>query len=199
MKMQDLVYQQFQKEGMENVDWCLYDYMTTSASTTQTLKFFQNSSSVGKTRSNMPIAGQLPDPQAFLVTGIECIVYNLDGASFETTIGGTDVIYPINSMLAKSHMDINIAPKTMFESHMRSFYSQVDQIAVASATDQSAAGINTAFFKRSYKFQVPLLILPQRHFELNMTLTTPAEGGGYTAANTVIMWQLKGLLRRNSN
>lgn len=197
--MAELVYSQFQKEGMENVDWMLYDYMPTTASATQTLKFFQNSSSVGRARTNMVVAGQLPDPQAFLVTGMECLIFNLDGKPFEGTVGGTDVIYPVNTIFSKGYMDLVVSPKTVFESHMRAFYSQVDAIATASATDTQSGAINNMLFRKSYRFQIPILILPQRHFELNMTVTTPAETGGYTSANSMIMWIMRGLLRRNSN
>jgi hypothetical protein len=198
--MADLVYSQFKAEGMENIDWMLYDSAFTAVSSTQTLKFFQNSSSAGKSRTNMTVAGQLPDPQAFLCTGVDCLIYNVDGAPMYTGGNTAPGIYPVNALLSKAYMKINVSPKDMFETHMREFYSPVDVAAVSSATPTSVAGtINGMLFRKGYKFQIPIMILPQRHFELEMTLTTPADGLGYTAANTLIMWVMKGLLRRNSN
>lgn len=106
--MAELVYSQFQKEGMENIDYVLYDQMKVSAGAQQTVKFFQNSSNSGKSTTNMTIGGQLPEPQAFLITSMECQIFNLDGKPFEGTIGGTDVIYPVNSLLSKAHIELNV-------------------------------------------------------------------------------------------
>lgn len=197
--MSEMVYSQFQKEGYENVQMDLYDSMLTIAGATQTIKFFQNNSSTGKTRTNMQSGGQLPDPQAFLITGLECHVFNLDGTPFTETGAGTAVVYPLNALMSKAYMKIQVDPKTMYETHMRTMYSQVDNGLHNSATPNQITNIGGMLFKKSLKLQIPIMILPQRHFEIEMTLTTPAEAGGYTASNTLIMWVLKGILRRNSN
>ena len=197
--MADMVYNQFQKEGMENVDWTLYDSMFTTAGSTQTLKFFQNSTSLGKARTNMTVAGQLSDPQAFLITSIDCIMFNKDGSPFTETGAGTAVVYPLNTIMAQMYFRIHVSPKDLFESHGRLLYSQVDNGISTSSSGTQTTNINNVFFKRSYRFQVPIIILPQRHFELEATFTTPAEAGGYTAANTLMLWLFRGILRRNSN
>lgn len=197
--MKDLVFQQFAQEGYETVDWTLYDSLFTTAGAVQTLDFFQNSSNIGKARSNMERAGSLPEPQAFLITSMEVHIFNADGKPFYLEGAATPQVYPINAIMAKGSMSFNVSPKTMFESHMRMFAEQVDTIQ-DNGTDHKATGaIGSTMFRRIYKLRTPIIILPQRQFSLKMNITTPAEGQGYTAANTLIMWNLNGMLRRNSN
>ena len=197
--MRDVVMNQFAQEGFETIDWTLYDSLFTTASATQTLDFFQNSSNTGKARTNMDRGGSLPEPQAFLMTSMEVHVFNANGAPFYIEGAATPQVHPLNVLFSKASMQFSIAPKIMFETHLRSFTEQIDTIQ-DNGTDHKATGvIGGNNFRRIYKFRTPILILPQRQFSLKMSLTTPAEAQGYTAANTLIMWTLNGMLRRNSN
>lgn len=188
------------KEGEEVLDWMLYDSLFTTANTAQQLIFFQNTlGAVGRNRTNMKNAGMLPSPQKFVVNQIMFKFFNVTGASFTATSAGAGaaVIYPINAMISRANFDVVLEPATVYEGHLSSMYEQLNYLMDAPASLLGTALSPTAFYYKTLKLRYPIIIDSNRSFAVRLNITTPAEAGGYTAANTLIMVYMMGDMLRN--
>jgi hypothetical protein len=197
---QNILENQFNNEGRENLDWILYDSLFTVASATQTLTFFQNTvGGVGRGRTNMKNAGMLPSPQAMLVTEIGLRFMNNNGTCFFShgAGAGAAVQLPLDIMIATGFFDIIVEPRTEYEGHLMQFRQTSEQVldtpAALATVQNTPMGMNL----QSIKLKKPIVLGPNRAFSLRLTLTTPAAAGGYVAANTLVYFIFKGILRRN--
>ena len=195
-----LLQNQAAAEGRENLDWILYDSLLTTAGATQQLTFFQNTvGGVGRERTNLKNAGMLPAPQSFFITKLCCKIFNLSGNSFFTAGAGAGAAteYPLNAFFSQGHFDFVLDPRTEYEGHMMQLNEQINRVNDSTAALLTAAALPGSFTYSTLSFNKPIIVAANRAFSLRMTVTTPAVGGGYLAADTVIMWFLKGVLRRN--
>ncbi len=199
---QNILSNQFNNEGRENLDWILYDSLYTVASTNQTLTFFQNTiGGVGRSRTNMKNAGMLPSPQAMLITEISLRIFNSDGTSmWSSGVAGMTAIVPnpIEIMIATGFFDIIVEPRTEYEGHLMQFRQAQEHVVDTAATGGAQAAVPGAGNLQSIKLKKPIVIGSNRAFSLRCQLTTPAAGNGYSPAVTLIYFILKGILRRNS-
>lgn len=196
---QQLKRRQLSMENMETIDWILYDSLYMTASATQTLTFFQNTvGSVGRSRTNMKNAGSLPDPQTFFVEEIGVKLYNDDGTAFVLSKPATEVIYPPNIIFANMFFDFVVDPNVVFEGHGMQFREQQDAVNDGAATTLTQGALQTAMNLRVMKLKKPIMILPQRSFSVQMTVTTGAAAGGFVAAHTRLSVWLKGQKNRNA-
>lgn len=199
---QNILENQFNNEGRENLDWILYDSLFTVANVNQTLTFFQNTvGGVGRGRTNMKNAGMLPSPQAMLVTEISLRIFNNNGTSvWSSGVAGMAAIVPnpLEIMIATGFFDIIVEPRTEYEGHLMQFRQAQEHVVDTAAVGGAQAGIPGAGNLQSIKLKKPIVIGPNRAFSLRCQLTTPAAANGYVAANTLIYFIFKGVLRRNS-
>lgn len=197
---QNILENQFNNEGRENLDWILYDSLFTVASAAQTLTFFQNTvGGVGRGRTNMKNAGMLPSPQAMLVTEIGLRIMNNNGTPFfqHAAGAGAAVNLPLDIMIATGFFDIIVEPRTEYEGHLMQFKQTTEQVIDTPAALATVQGSPSSVNLQSLKLKKPIVLGPNRAFSLRLTLTTPAASGGYVAANTLIYFIFKGILRRN--
>jgi hypothetical protein len=192
------IMNQFQAEGFETLDWILYDSLLTTASATQNLTFFQNTiGTVGRARTNMKSAGVLPQPQAMLIHEISYKIFNQDGTAFFMAGGAAPSVYPPNFINSRGFFDVVVSPSVEYEGHLMQFREQQDYVNDTAAT-LGVATMPGAMNLRTLKLKKPIVLLPQRSFSLNLTVTTPAAAQGYVAAQSLIMFFLKGVMRRNA-
>lgn len=196
-QMQSAVNRSFANERGEMVAWTLFDSLATVASTTQTLKFFQQSIATGENRTNMQSAGQLPKPKSFLATELGVKVVNLDGTPFFMDGNATPSIYPLNAIFAKMTGQINVDPSDAFNFHAMNYYNQLDVINDGAATSIGVAGVRSGPADIRIPLKIPIILGSNRAFNVTLKVTTPAEARGYTAANSYIYVFLKGFLKRN--
>lgn len=197
----NLLENQFNMEGRENLDWILYDSLFTVANAAQTLTFFQNTvGAVSRARTNMKNAGMLPSPQAMLITEIMFRVMNSNGIPFSASGAGAGsaVSNPIDIMVATGFFDIIVEPRTEYEGHLMQFRQTQEWMYETTANLLARQTNPTAGYLQSLKLKKPIIIGPNRAFSLRLQVTTPTAGGGYSATNTLLYFALKGVLRRNS-
>lgn len=193
-----LIKQQLEKEGRRSVDWILYDSMFTTASATQTLRFFQNTiGSAGQYRTNMKTQGMLNAPQSMVVREIGCYATNADGKPFSVTANSANAI-ALNALFSKLYFDFRIEPQSMYEGVGFEFFNAVNTVQDGATTSLGTNVFPVTQPFKTIKLMQPIIIPANRNFSVNLTLTTPAEGGGYTAANTLIYFYFKGLLYGNA-
>jgi hypothetical protein len=111
---------------------------------------------------------------------------------------GAAVQNPIDIMIATGFFDIIIEPRTEYEGHLMQFRQAQEHVVDTAAVGGAQAGIPGAGNLQSIKLKKPIVIGPNRAFSVRLQLTTPAAGNGYVAANTLIYFIFKGVLRRNS-
>jgi hypothetical protein len=193
-----MLERQMQGEGRENIDWMIYDSLLTTAGATQQLIFFQNAlGTVGKVRTNMQQAGQLPNPKTMFVTEIACKIVNLTGAPVFFSGGAAPTIHPFNVIFNSMFFEVRLDPATLYEGHGIDFFDQINYMNdTAAVLGVSTSPTNNTL--RSIKLKKPIIIPSTRSFSLVAQITTPAAAQGYLAANTAIYFQLKGVMRRNS-
>jgi hypothetical protein len=189
---------QLKGEGRENLDWILYDSLLTTASATQQLIFFQNAlGTVGKARTNMQQAGQLPNPKTMFVTEIGCKVVNLNGTPLFFAGGAGPTIHFSNVLFNSMFFELRLDPATLYEGHGTEFWDQINYMNDTAAT-LGVAALPANNNLKTIKLKKPIIIPSTRSFSLVAQLTTPAAAVGYTAANTAIYFYLKGVMRRNN-
>jgi hypothetical protein len=188
---------QMKGESREVIDWLFYDSVLTTVSVNQTLTLFQNTiGTAGIARTNMKAAGQLPSPQSFLVTEIGMKLFNTAGTPMFFAGGAAPTIHPANVIFGGMTWKIKVEPSTEYEGHGSQFWSELDYMNDTGTT----LGVQTypqEGFK-SVKLKVPLLLISNRAFSVEVNFTAPAAAQGYTAAGTPLYCFLKGILRRNS-
>jgi len=186
-------------EGREMIDWIFYDSLTHTASVRQELVFFQNTiGTVGRIRTNMKSAGQLPNPQSFAVIELGFRVLNPIGTSLHMAGGAAPVVHPVNAIMNQATIDFKLEPSTDYETHGLEVWEQVDYMNDTNAT----LGVDTASYCHAgfkpIRFKAPILIPSSRAFSVSLSFTAPADAGGLVAGTTKIYCYIKGLLRRNA-
>jgi len=197
------ILSEFQNEAYQTVDAVLYDSLfLATASAQNVLTFFQNTIgnvTGGRIRTNMKASGTLPSPQAMLVTEIGYKLLNTDGTSFYMGGNATaPVAYPPNVIAAKGFWDFVVTPSTEYEGHLSQFREQVDFMNDGASTSLGTAPFPNAMNTRVLKLKEPIVLLPNRSFSLNCTVTTPAAAAGYSTTASLMYWYLKGRIRRNA-
>lgn len=187
-------------EQFEYRDWFLYDTMFSVVSATQILRFFQqNGGTVGRAITNMTGNGQLPAPEIFFATELMFCMFNTTGVPFVMTYtggaGGGAAVCQYEQILSSMFFDLRIEPSVEFQGHGRMLRDQ-QNVAIDVAAAAVSGGPTNNLIAKVLKFKTPLTILPNRSFSLDMTVTTPAAGGGYAAATTAFFWGLRGVKRR---
>lgn len=197
-KVKGLIKDQLEKEGRRSVDWILYDSNYTKANETQTIRFFQNTiGSSGQYRTNMKTQGMLNAPQSMVVKELGCFALNTDGKPFIVTANSASAI-ALNALFSKLYFDFRIEPQSMYEGAGFEFYNAVNTVRDGATTSLGTNVFPVTQNFKTIKLMQPIIIAPNRNFSVNITLTAPVEGDGYTASNTLIYFYLKGLMYGNA-
>lgn len=188
-------------EQFEYRDWFIYDTMFSVVSSTQTLRFFQqNGGTVGRALTNMTGNGQLPAPEVFFVHELVFSAFNTGGVPFVMTYtggaGGGAAVCQIEQIYSSMFFDFRIEPSVEFQGHGRLLRDQ-QNVAIDVAAAAVSGGPTNVLQAKVLKLKTPIIIFPNRSFSLDMTITTPAAGGGYAAATSAFFWGLRGIKRRS--
>ncbi|MES9901026.1 MAG: hypothetical protein ABW148_18670 [Sedimenticola sp.] len=179
----------------EGIRQTLYDSATYDASAGHTqLQFFQvPQGQGGKTiaDTNMKAAGQLPQPQHFLVESIEIHYFPGVLPVIDTlTLGASEFTNDMYTLLKSGSLDFFIGsksyleeapigrfpPKTKMESHFGVHFTQ------ASAADQQITMDYGAWVGRPYYLDPPVLLVPNQNWNVNLNwpaaVTLPSDADG---------------------
>lgn len=192
------IIREFENEGMEVIDWTLYDsQFIATASGVNNLIFFQQTVGQvagGRQRTNMKNSGQLPAPENFLIEEIWFQFVNASGLALQ--FDATNHDHPVNVFIAKGFFDFKREPATFLEGHFTELFSQMgEQTFDAVAPASVVAGVNSVWGK--LYLRKPIILGTARHFEMSAQLTAPAAGDGYSASDTLLYCYLRGRKRRN--
>jgi len=192
----NLLRNQLTGERPETLDAVLYDSVLTVVSVTQTLRLFQNNiGAVGINRTNMKNSGSLPGSHNFFVTAIKMYLRNLAGTPFFFAGGAAPTIHPANVIFGSLSFNFVLDPISQYEGTGEQFWDQKDYINDTGTTLGIESNPKSGF--KTLRFNNPVVIPANRAFWIDVTLTTPAAGLGYTAAGTPLYCALYGFLRRN--
>ncbi len=193
----------------EGIRQSFYDY-TTYANAGQTqLQFFQvprGQSSKTAADTNMTSAGQLPQPQHFLVESIEIkffpgILPGLEGAAAPTETEFSNDVYTVGksgslnffigskTYLEEAPID-RFPPKTKQNGYAAVHFTQ------ATAADQQLTVDYAAMTGRPYYLDPPVLLVPNQNF--SVSLNWPAVVALPSGADARIGVILDGILYRQS-
>lgn len=185
-------------EQRELMDWMLYDsYLLATASANQTITLFQNTvGGVGIARTNMQSAGMLPSPKSFIITGISMFLLNSDGTPFFFAGGAGPSVHPANVIFNQMTWKLKVDPSTDYEGHGSEFWDSPDYMNDTVAV-LGVAPVSPMKKWKTINFKAPVLLAANRSFNVEVNLTTPAAGTGYSITKTLLYCKLNGLLRRN--
>jgi hypothetical protein len=194
-----MIKKQLDSEGREVLGWIFYDSLTMVASSVNNLTFFQQTIGiVGRNRTNMKSAGSLPNPQSFLATKIGFKLVNPAGAPFFFDGGASPTVPSLWAIFNQMSFDVKVDPSNEYEgSGPLQMVKSPFYMNNGAATSLGQAILPEQIYTE-VKFAQPIMITSNRAFSVNVTLTTPAAGTGYTAATTLLYCYMTGVLRRNS-
>lgn len=196
----------------EGIRQTLYDSATYAAAGQTELQFFQTprgQSSKTLADTNMTSAGQLPQPQHFLVESIELLLFpGVDIGTLGTTLAATEFANDMYSVAKSGSLDFFIGsksylgeaplgrfpPKTKLGVHA-AHGIQRKQATAANAEDQVSSEY-ACWAGRPYYLDPPVLLVPNQNF--NITLTWPAAVALPSTANAKIFVVMDGVLYRQS-
>ena len=180
-------------ESGEWLDWVIYSSVVCGAANTQTtLNFFQDSiASVGRAKTNMETPAQLNSNKTFLITAIEALIFNRDGAPFRSD---NSIAYGPNEMFATLCGELKINQVTQLELHGWMFRNPMERVDAVTTVGAGSIG---AIISKPFKLKAPIQIDPQTNFIVSTPiLTAAATTGGYSATVTEIMFMFRGLMKR---
>lgn len=211
--LQDLMQYDVNRRGQyEGIRQSLFDITTYALAGQTSLQFFQvPRGQGGKTiaDTNMQSAGQLPQPQHFLVQSIEILLFpGVLPTTKLTTVAETEFANDVYTVSKSGSLDFFIGSKSYLEEAPLGRFPPKTRLAVesshaivqlqASAADAElqvstdyAAGIG-----RPYFLDPPVLLVPNQNF--NVTLNWPAVVALPSGADARIGVVLDGILYRQS-
>lgn len=192
----------------EGIRQSFYDFTTYANAGQTSLQFFQipkGQSSKTIADTNMTSAGQLPQPQHFLVESIEIRFYpgvlpvledtTLTESEFTNDVytvsksGSLDFFIGSKTYLEEAPLD-RFPPKTKLQANFAVEFTQ------AVAADQQHTMDYAAFVGRPYYLDPPVLLVPNQNF--NVTLSWPTVVALPSGADARIGVTLDGILYRQS-
>lgn len=197
MKANQLINNERRGERRELVEASLFSGKTTTVSTANSLVYFQdNAGSVGRHLTNLEQGGIIPASMNFICLEAMFRVFNLDGTSLFYDFAGTPVINPFNVMVAKGTFKLFKESDEVYSGHLAEMFSAMHLVNSGASTSLGVNGWTIGKSSGRLRFKTPITFLAGRPFRLELNVTTPAASGGYAAANTVLMWILKGKMER---
>jgi len=211
--LSDLMQYDVNRRGQyEGIRQSLYDFTTYANAGQTSLQFFQvPQGQGGKTiaDTNMNSAGQLPQPQHFLVESIELYLFpGVLPGTIVTTAAETEFANDVYSVAKSGSLDFFIGsksylqeaplgrfpPKTRLQVNAAHALTELQAVAADSEIQVSteyAAGIG-----RPYYLDPPVLLVPNQNF--NLTLSWPAAVALPSGVDARIGVVLDGILYRQS-
>lgn len=192
----------------EGIRQSLYDSATYVTAGQTQLQFFQipqGQSSKTIADTNMKAAGQLPQPQHFLVESIELYVYpGVLPVIEDTTIAESEFTNDMYTIAKSGSLDFFIGsksyleeaplnrfpPKTKLEARFATHFTQ------AVAADQQIQMDYAAWVGRPYYLDPPVLLVPNQNWNVN--LSWPTVVATPSGADAKIFVVLDGILYRQS-
>jgi hypothetical protein len=192
----------------EGIRQTFYDTTTYAAAGQTQLQFFQTpKGQLGKTvaDTNMTVAGQLPQPQHFLVESIEILLF--PGGDISTLGDATAASQFANDMydVAKSgSLNFFIGSKTYLEEAPLGRFPPKTKLGVVGAkalspttvTDTDLQADYACWSGRPYYLDPPVLLVPNQNF--SVTLSWPAAVALPSLVDARIEVVLDGILYRQS-
>lgn len=185
-----------------------YSAMFTEASKFQNIAFF-SSVTGGKKYTNIQQVGQLPEGWDFMARSFWLKIFNASGKPFYVE-GGSGSGFPKPfipaAIMADGYFEITRENGSIleFQGHLSQLMNSM--VVLNSGVPQSAGpqtlitiGTHMLSIGQSrgrISFRNKILIPGGKNFRVDLGITTPAEGGGYTAADTMIMVGFDGDLER---
>lgn len=197
-KESTLIAAELQNQRKSNRDWMVYDARRSTVAVVNNLRFFQQTAgAVGYGLTNMKSAGMIPQGNTFLITEIMFKVMNDDGAPF-IGAGGAGLIHPLNAIMSQAYFELKVDPAVLYEAHMVQLYEQINMYEDTSAAANAVTALPAAFQYKTHRMRYPITLFPNRGFSVDLTFTAPGAGNGYSAAHTLFICFLKGILQRQS-
>lgn len=196
----------------EGIRQTLYDFQTYANAGQTSLQFFQiPKGQSGKTiaDTNLTSAGQLPQPQHFLVESIEILFFpGVNIGTLATTLAETEFSNDVYTVAKSGSLDFFIGSKSYLqEAPVGRFPAKTclkveaahaierRQAVAADAEDQVSTDYAT-FAGRPYFLAPPVLLVPNQNF--NVTLTWPSAVSLPSGVDGRIGVVLDGILYRQS-
>lgn len=196
----------------EGIRQSLYDFTTYASAGQTSLQFFQipkGQSSKTIADTNMTAAGQLPQPQYFLVESIEILLFpGVDIGTEVTTIAETEFANDMYAVAKGGSLDLFIGSKTYLEeaplgrfppkTKLNVSAAHALQLKQAMAADAEAL-VSTeyaAWAGRPYYLDPPVLLVPNQNFSI--TLNWPSAVALPSSVDARIGVVLDGILYRQS-
>ncbi len=192
----------------EGIRQSFYDFTTYAAAGQTQLQFFQQPRGQGgKTiaDTNMAAAGQLPQPQHFLVESVEIYLYpGVNPVIEDTAIAESEFSNDMYAVSKSGSLNFFIGSKTYLEeapvgrfppkTKMQASYAV--HFAQATGADQQFAADYAAWVGRPYYLDPPVLLVPNQNFSVTLNWPTAvALPSGVDARVGVV---LDGILYRQS-
>lgn len=189
---------------IESVKQSLYDFQTYAQAGQTSLTFFQvpvGQSSKTRADTNMTIAGSLPQPQHFLLQGIEIHFFPANPVSATGAIVAEN-INDVYDVFKSGWLDLFIGSKSyLTEAPIGRFPPSAGVAAASALSDTTTAAASRVtvvdyarFGGQPYAMDPPILLVPNQNF--NVTLNWPTAVAIAVAARIGVV--LKGTLYRNS-
>lgn len=197
MKLSQLIKNEKSGEKFEYIDDTIFSVKMTVASTLQTLNFFQDNITIGEHLTNMEgQAGVINANEDFILMKLLCKIYNLDGASLFMDSAGTALKNPFNAIIAKATYKVMRSGNPLYSGNLLEIFEPVHKMNDGASTSLGVDAYQLAPSPGVKRFTVPLVFTAGKTVKIEFKLTTPAEGSGYTAANTAIMFLMQGFRKR---